>query len=146
MEQHGHLGLPADVRKRPLSISVATVDRKLRKLRPKREKRNLGMSTTRNTSLLKYQIQIRTFIVWDDVTLGFLEADLITHCGGNTNGPFLVTLVQVDIGTDWQEYMPLPRKSAGSLIDGLRVATELLPCSLQGLIQIVTENSLTAGY
>ena len=55
------------------------------------------MSTTRRGSLLKNKIQIRTFADWDDVTPGFFEADLVAHCGGNTNGAFLNTLVLVDI-------------------------------------------------
>jgi len=130
MEQHRHLRLPADVRKRLLSLSAATADRMLR---PERESRKMGVSTTRRGSLLKHQIQIRTFADWDDVTPGFLEADLVAHCGGNTNGPFLNTLVLVDISTGWLECMPLLRKSASDVIDGLRVADGLLPFTLQGL-------------
>ena len=130
MEQHGHLRLPAEVRERLLSISPATVDRMLR---PERERVRQGVSTTRPGSLLKHQIQIRTFADWDDVTPGFLEADLVAHCGGNTNGAFLNTLVLVDICTGWLECMPLLRKSAQDVIDGLRVVDDLLPFRLQGL-------------
>jgi hypothetical protein len=130
MEQHGHLRLPAETRRRLLSISPATVDRMLS---PERERVKQGVSTTRPGSLLKHQIQIRTFADWDDVTPGFLEADLVAHCGGNTNGAFLNTLVLVDICTGWLECMPLLRKSAQDVIDGLRVAEDLLPFRLQGL-------------
>ncbi len=130
MEQHGHLRLPAEVRARLLSISAATVDRMLR---PERESVRHGVATTRPGSLLKHQIQIRTFADWDDVIPGFLEADLVAHCGGNTNGTFLNTLVLVDICTGWLECMPLLRKSAQDVIDGLRVAEDLLPFRLQGL-------------
>ena len=76
---------------------------------------------------------MRTFADWDDVTPGFVEADLVAHCGGNTNGAFLNTLVLVDICTGWLECMPLLRKSAQDVIDGLRVADELLPFIMQGL-------------
>jgi hypothetical protein len=130
MEHHGHLRLPADVRAHLLSISSATVDRILR---PDRERIKQGVSTTRRGTLLKHQIQVRTFADWDDVTPGFLEADLVAHCGGNTNGAFLNTLVLVDISTGWLECMPLLRKSAQDVIDSLRVADELLPFTLQGL-------------
>ncbi len=98
MEHHGHLRLPADVRAHLLSISPATVDRMLR---PERENIKRSISTTRRGNLLKHQIQVRTFADWDDVTPGFLEADLVAHCGGNTNGAFLNTLVLVDISTGW---------------------------------------------
>jgi hypothetical protein len=130
MERHGHLRIPAEVRTRLLSISPATVDRLLR---PERERFKQGISTTRPGSLLKHQIQIRTFADWDDVTPGFLEADLVAHCGGNTNGGFLNTLVLVDIATGWLECIPLLRKSASDVIDGLRVVDELLPFSMQGI-------------
>ncbi len=130
MEHHGHLRLPADVRANLLSISAATVDRMLQ---PEREKIKQGISTTHRGNLLKNQIQVRTFADWDDVTPGFLEADLVAHCGGNTNGPFLNTLVLVDISTGWLECMPLLIKSGQDVIDGLRVADNLLPFTLQGI-------------
>lgn len=130
MEQHGHLRLPADVREHLFKISPATVDRILK---PEREKIKLGVSTTRPGNLLKHQIQVRTFADWDDVVPGFLEADLVAHCGGNTNGAFLNTLTLIDISTGWLECIPLLRKSAGDVIDGLRVADELLPFTVQGL-------------
>jgi len=130
MERHGHLRLPSDVRARLLSISPATVDRLLR---PERENIKLGVSTTRRGNLLKNQIQVRTFADWDDVIPGFVEADLVAHCGGNTNGAFLNTLVLVDISTGWLECIPLLRKSAKDVIDGLQIADELLPFPLLGL-------------
>jgi hypothetical protein len=68
MERHRHLSLPSDVRARLIGISPATVDRLLR---TERESIKLGVSTTRRGSLLKNQIQVRTFADWDDVTPGF---------------------------------------------------------------------------
>jgi len=131
MERHGHLRVPADVRSRLLCISPATVDRLLK---PEREEaRQNIMSTTYRGNLLKHQIQVRTFADWNDVTPGFLEADLVAHCGGNTDGAFLNTLVLVDIATGWLEFIPLLRKCASDVIDGLRVADDLSPFSLQGL-------------
>lgn len=130
MERHGHLRLPADVRSRLISISAASVDRLLK---PEREKLNYSVTTTRPGSLLKHKIKVRTFADWDDVVPGFLEADLVAHCGGNVSGAFLNTLTLVDIATGWLECMPLLRKSANDVIDGLRVADELLPFSVQGL-------------
>jgi hypothetical protein len=130
MEKHGHLRLPADVRERLLEISPATVDRILK---PERETIKSGMSTTRPGNLLKHKIQVRTFADWDDVIPGFIEADLVAHCGGNTNGAFLNTLTLIDISTSWLECMPLLRKSASDVIDGLRVADDLFPFDVQGI-------------
>ena len=48
-------------------------------------------------------------------------------------GAFLNTLTLVDISTGWLECIPLLRKGAGDVIDGLCVADDLLPFPLQGL-------------
>jgi len=76
-----------------LGISRSTVARIL-----SFEKARTGksISTTKPGSLFKHQIQVRTFSDWDDVIPGFLEADLVAHCGGNTNGAFLNTLTLTD--------------------------------------------------
>jgi hypothetical protein len=130
MERHGHMRLHDDVRDRLLSISHSTVDRLL-----KSEKVRIGkpISTTRPGSLFKHQIQVRTFADWDDVTPGFFEVDLVAHCGGNTSGAFLNTLVLIDIATGWLECLPLLRKSANDVIIGLNLAQELMPFPLVGL-------------
>jgi hypothetical protein len=130
LERHGHLSLPGAVRERLLAISPATVDRLLQSERHKIHK---SISTTRPGSLFKHQITIRTFADWDNVVPGFMEVDLVAHCGGNTSGTFINTLVLVDISTTWLECIPLIRKSAGDVIGGLNVATALLPFPLLGI-------------
>ena len=128
MERHGHLRLTADVREKLLGISRSTVDRILSH---EKERAGKSLSTTKPGNLIKHQIQVRTFADWDDVTPGFMEADLVAHCGGNTNGAFLNTLVLTDITTGWTECLPLLRKSAGDVIIGLKLAKELLPFPLE---------------
>lgn len=130
MERHGHLHLPTDVREKLLGISRSTVDRILSS---EKEKAGKSISTTNPGNLFKHQIQVRTFADWDDVTPGFLEADLVAHCGGNTNGSFLNTLTLTDITTGWTECLPLLRKSAGDVIIGLKLSQELLPFPLLGI-------------
>ena len=130
MERNGHLRLPDDVRQKLLTISPATVDRLLQQ---ERKKGGYGLSTTKAGNLLKNKIQIRTFADWDDVTPGFLEIDLVAHCGGNTNGSFLNTLTLIDISTGWLECMPILRKSASDVIDGLAVSDGLFPFGIKGI-------------
>ena len=130
MERHERLRLPADVRIKLLEISRSTVDRILS---AEKERAGKSISTTKPGNLFKHQIQVRTFADWGDVIPGFLEADLVAHCGGNTNGAFLNTLTLTDITTGWTECMPLLRKSAGDVIIGLKLAQELLPFPLLGV-------------
>jgi hypothetical protein len=78
-------------------MSAATVDRALRPYRTREGRR--GISTTKPGALLKCQIAIRTFADWTDVQPGFLEMDLVAHCGWNAAGQFLYTLSMVDVAT-----------------------------------------------
>ena len=139
MERHGHLYLPGDVRAKLLGVSRSTVDRILSS---EKERAGKSISTTKAGNLFKHQIQVRTFADWDDVIPDFLEADLVAHCGGNTNGAFLNTLTLTDITTGWTECLPLLRKSAGDVIIGLKIAQELLPFPLLG---IDTDNGCRAS-
>jgi hypothetical protein len=130
MERHGHLRLPVDVRAKLLGVSRSTVDQILSL---EKERTGKSISTTKPGNLFKHQIQVRTFADWDDVTPGFLAADLVAHCGGNTNGAFLNTLTLTDITTGWTECLPLLRMSAGDVIIGLKLAQERLPFPLLGI-------------
>jgi hypothetical protein len=130
LERFGHISLPEDVRNRLLSISPATVDRLLETVRKDGKK---GLCTTASGSLLKQQIKIRTFADWNDVVPGFLEGDLVAHCGTTTQGVYLNTLVITDIASTWTEFFPLLVKGEAGVISALRVAQALLPFALLGL-------------
>ncbi|MEO1840087.1 MAG: transposase [Pseudomonadota bacterium] len=130
MENNLHIELSPRTRAALLTISPATVDRLLK---PERRRIGKSVSTTRSGNLLKHQIKIRTFADWDDVVPGFFEADLVAHCGGDTRGQFLNTLVLIDVSTGWLEFMPLIQKGGGYVIEGLDVARELIPFPLLGI-------------
>jgi hypothetical protein len=130
LENRSHLSLPAEVRERLLKISAATVDRLLK---ANRQESNRGIPTTKPGGLLKKQIPIRTFADWNEATPGFLEADLVAHCGTRTDGAFLNTLVLTDIASGWTEFLPLLQRSESNVIAGLTTAQDLLPFPLQGL-------------
>src|SRR5438270_13979494 len=63
-------------------MSAATADRLLSSQRKQSQR---GLSNTRAGTLLKQQIPIRTFEEWNEARPGFLEADLVAHCGTNTS-------------------------------------------------------------
>jgi len=130
LERFGHISLPTDVRKRLLEVSPSTVDRLLE---PKKKEINKGVSTTRSGSLLKKQIKVRTFADWDDVIPGFLEGDLVAHCGNTVAGSFLNSLVLTDIASGWTEFFPLLKKGEADVIAALKVAQQMLPFILAGL-------------
>jgi hypothetical protein len=82
-----------------LTVSASTIDRLLAPAR--REIRLKGRSTTKPGTLLRHQIPIRTFADWDDARPGFLEVDLVAHCGDTTAGEYINTLNMTDISTGW---------------------------------------------
>jgi hypothetical protein len=128
LERHGHLVLTDEVRTLLLTISPATADRLLRPIRQPH-----GLSTTKPGRLLKHQVPVRTFGDWDDVRPGFLEADLVAHCGGSTEGAYLHTLTLTDVATAWTECLPLLVRSQHAVVEALDRARRLLPFPLLGL-------------
>ncbi len=87
LERHGHLMLSNEARKKITSISAATIDRILKPYR--RNQYGRGISTTKSGTVLKKRISVRTFADRKAAKLGFIEADLVAHCGCNAGGSFL---------------------------------------------------------
>ncbi len=108
LERHEHLHLTEDCRSQLLSMSAATADRLLRSQRRVGQR---GLSTTRAGTLLKQQIPIRTFQEWKETQPGFLEADLVAHCGTDIEGGYVYTLTLTDVATGWTECLPLLHRS-----------------------------------
>jgi hypothetical protein len=131
LERHGHLALADESRQQLLLISPATVDRILKPLRQGGSHR--GLTTTRAGTLLKHRVPVRTFADWDEQQPGFLEADLVAHCGHSAEGSFLRTLVLTDIATGWTECLPLLHGSQEAVLQALGRARQLLPFPLLGL-------------
>jgi hypothetical protein len=130
LERHGHLHLSEECRMQLLAMSPATADRILR---PYRKQERRGISTTRSGTLLKKQIPVRTFQDWNEVKPGFMEADLVAHCGTSAEGSFLYTLTLTDIATGWTECLPLLNRNQEAVVAALKRARQLLPFPLLGI-------------
>jgi hypothetical protein len=77
---------------------------------------------------------VRTFNGWGEVyEAGWLEIDLVAHCGKWMEGRFLWTLVATDIATGWSECLPLLSRDGASVMAALRMLEELLPFPLRGI-------------
>ncbi len=130
LERHGHLHLSQECRMQLLAMSPATADRILR---PYRKQERHGISTTRSGTLLKKQIPVRTFQDWNEAKPGFLEADLVAHCGTQADGSYLYTLTLTDIATGWTECLPLLGRGESAVVAALKRAKPLLPFPILGL-------------
>ena len=130
LEVEGALRLEPLVRSQLLAMSAATIDRRLR---PYRLQLVRGFGATKPGSLLKSQVPIRTWTPWDEQRVGFLEIDLVAHCGINNAGQFLYTLVATDVASGWTECMGVPSKRQDDVFVALEAIRSRLPFVLLGL-------------
>ncbi len=131
LERHGELQLDAETRRLLLRLSAATADRLL--TRARQSSRPHGLSTTKPGTLLKHSIPVRTFAQWGDAQPGFMEVDLVAHCGDSTRGEYLNSLTMVDVKTRWTELVPLLNKSQASVTTSVEACRQRLPYALLGL-------------
>lgn len=131
MEQHGELEITPEVREQLCRMSQATMDRLLRPYRHRGQRR--PFSTTKPGSLLKAAIPIRTFTDWDDKRPGFLEVDLVAHCGESVEGFYLNTLTAVDVATGWVECQGVWGKGQDRVGSAIHHLGQRLPFPLLGL-------------
>ncbi|HEX6478165.1 MAG TPA: transposase family protein [Ktedonobacteraceae bacterium] len=130
LERHEHLQILEECRSQLLSLSAATADRLLSSQRKQSQR---GLSTTRAGTLLKQQIPIRTFEEWNETRPGFLEADLVAHCGTDIEGGYLYTLTLTDVATGWTECLPLLYRSQETVLAALQQARTLFPFPMLGI-------------
>jgi hypothetical protein len=100
MERYGHLALAPEIRERVLKASAATIDRLLA---PAREVGRQGRRRTTINTPLRKSIAVRTFSDWNDPPPGFLEMDMVAHCGKSVAGSHVHSLVLTDIASGWTE-------------------------------------------
>ncbi len=131
LERCGELQLPAETKRLLLQMSSATIDRCLRPARF--EHPSHGLSTTKPGSLLKKAIPVRTFTPWDEDHPGFLEIDLVAHCGESMEGQFLYTLTCVDLSTGWVECLPVRQRTQQAVFEAIQTMRTYLPFLLLGL-------------
>ena len=130
LKREGELVIRPQTEKLLLELSPATIDRLLKTHRPKPLR---GRSTTKPGTLLKHQIPVRTYADWDDARPGFLEVDLVAHCGGTSKGEYLHTLTAVDIDTRWCELSVLPNRGQQAVKEAIEGMRKRLPFPLLGI-------------
>src|SRR3984893_5753963 len=127
----GELVIDDDTAELLVSMSAATIDRRLAGERAKRQLK--GRRATKPGSLLRSQIPIRTWADWDDAKPGFVEIDLVSHDGGNPIGPFAFTLTVTDVATGWTENRSVPTKEAKCVLGALESIANKMPFPILGV-------------
>lgn len=113
-----------------LTISPATMDRRLAQKKLKLKKRLYGR--TKPGTLLKHHIPIKTDS-WNVTTPGFTETDLVSHSGNSASGEFCYSLNVTDIHTTWVETRVVMGKSQIAVLDAMKAIEQVLPFKLLGI-------------
>lgn len=82
---------------------------------------------------MRNSVPVRTFADWTDPTPGWMEADLVCHCGSSMEGAFVSTLVLTDVASTWTECIPLIARDAWIVTEALDRLRESMPFPLLGL-------------
>jgi hypothetical protein len=101
--------LTPGLKEKLLRISASTVDRMLK---PYRDKVKISKKYKGNpfSSNLKKSIKVES---WFDKPrmAGYVEVDLVHHCGSSGKGEFIYTLTATEVLTGWTELEPLRNKA-----------------------------------
>jgi hypothetical protein len=129
LERNGHLSLNAEFASKLATMSAATIDRLLREIRTvagQRRKRRVP-------TVLRKSVPIRTFADWNDPAPGFMEIDLVSHCGDVAAGSFAHTLTLTDIASGWTECLPLLFRDSNLIVEAIDGLRKSLPFRLAGI-------------
>ena len=131
LRRHGDRTMTAEMEAQLCQMSPSTIDRLLRPWRRLGGRR--PFSTTKPGSLLKNSIPIRTFADWQEECPGFLEVDLVSHCGESAEGFYLTTLCAVDVASGWSECIGVWGKGQERVGTAVQLVRQRLPFPLLGL-------------
>jgi hypothetical protein len=124
------LAISAQLQKQLLTISPATIDRRLKPRKRQLKKRLYGR--TKPGTLLKHHIPIKTDS-WDVKTPGFTETDLVSHSGNSGAGEFIHSLNVTDIHSTWVESRAVMGKGQIGVLKAMQDIKQILPFKLLGI-------------
>lgn len=102
--------LPAEIKDKLLTISSATVERLLKPIKAKLRLKH-KYRTNPFASVFKKNIPVEPYFEKPKSQIGYMELDIVHHCGETTKGEFAYTLTATDITTDWTELRALKNKA-----------------------------------
>jgi len=127
----GEIEIPDEVASRLTMMSSATVDRKL-----KHEREFLHLSRAKggpkSGSVLKQKIPIR-LTEWDTSRVGYIEADIVVHCGSSPLGEYVNTLSTTEISSGWWEGEAIMGKSQEHSFGALKEIRKRTPFEWKGV-------------
>lgn len=111
-----------------LKISPATIDRRLSPIREQEKQADAGLyKENPNASHIKKSIVIQTHFDKPTDRLGYLEIDLVFHCGNSTAGDFAYTLTATEILSGWTELRVIQNRAQVWSVSALEEILDSLP-------------------
>lgn len=119
------------VAERLISISSATIDRLLRpvKERWRYERRS---NHVKSGNLLYKRIPLK-LTDWDTQKVGYIEMDIVMHCGASTAGEHVNTLSGMEISSGWWEGGAIMGRSQQRTFDAIEEIKDRMPFEWKGI-------------
>lgn len=114
-----------------MTVSGATIDRLLKPTRDAAKPK--GLSATKAGPLLRNSITIRKAGDEHEQAPGFIEADMVVHCGPTLAGEFARTLTATDVFTGWTENVAVRNGAHKWVLAAMDEVAARLPFPLVGL-------------
>jgi len=131
LRQLEEIFISSEVAQKLATISPATIDRKL-----KHQREVLHLNRKRGgpkpASLLYKKVPIR-LTEWDTSQLGFLEIDLVIHCGSSPLGLYICSLNTVEISSGWWEAEAIMGKGQDPTFKALKGIRKRTPFGWKGV-------------
>lgn len=130
LREIGELKISDQLSQKLKRISSATIDRVLR---PKKEIwRHERRSKYRSGALLYKKIPLR-LPDWETATVGYVEMDLVCHCGSSTVGEYVNSLSTMEIRSGWWEAEAILGRAQYRTFEALRLIRERTPFEWLGI-------------
>lgn len=125
-------GIPVRLKQQLLTISPATIDRRLG---PVRDKDVLKQRYARNphASWLRKTVPVQSYHDKPVDRFGYLEVDTVLHCGNSGRGQFACTLTVTEAETGWTELRTLPNRAQTWVTRALKRILPRLPFKVTGV-------------
>jgi hypothetical protein len=130
LARHGELRLDAELVEQLGRISIATVQRRLRRLG--QDTPRLPRQGPEAANRVARTIPMKR-IPWDTAAPGHFEVDLVHHSGPVTEGDYVHTLQMVDVATGWSERIAVLGRSQRAMEAGFQRILARLPFPVREL-------------
>jgi hypothetical protein len=128
--RRGHLQISRETTMKLKAISSATIDRLLKA--DKGKWRYDRSHYPRKTPLIYKAIPLK-LTDWDTSRVGFIEMDLVFHCGASTEGEHLYTLSTTEISSGWWEGEAVMGRGQRAVFEALQIIRHRCPFHWLGI-------------